>query len=76
MAINTQPAGAPDPEPLSSKVAAGQDLIAYQRARRARLAREQEDAEWLYGRSAAGLRLRAATELAAEFGDDVEEWLV
>ena len=34
------------------------------------------DAEWLYGDTCAGLRMRAAEELAAEFGTDVEEWLV
>lgn len=34
------------------------------------------DAEWLYGNSPAGLRRQAAEELAAEFGSDVEEWLV
>lgn len=34
------------------------------------------DAEWLYGNSAAGLRQQAAEDLAAEFGNDVSEWLV
>jgi hypothetical protein len=34
------------------------------------------DAEWLYGDTPAGLRQRAAEDLAAEFGTDPEEWLV
>lgn len=34
------------------------------------------DSEWLYGDSPAGLRMQAAAELAAEFGNDVSEWLV
>jgi hypothetical protein len=34
------------------------------------------DAEWLYGDSPAGLRQRAAEELADEFGTDVSEWLI
>lgn len=33
------------------------------------------DAGWLYGDSPAGLRQRAAEDLAAEFGTDVSEWL-
>jgi len=37
---------------------------------------EREEMEWLYGNTPAGLRMLAAHELAAEFGDDVEEWLV
>lgn len=32
--------------------------------------------EWMYGDGPAGLRMRAAEELAAEFGTDVSEWLV
>ena len=36
----------------------------------------ETDAEWTYGDSPAGLRMRAARELAAEFGNDVEEWLI
>lgn len=37
---------------------------------------EQPDADWPYGNSPAGLRQRAAEELAAEFGNDVSEWTV
>jgi hypothetical protein len=33
------------------------------------------DAAWLYGDSPGGLRMQAAEALAAEFGDDVSEWL-
>jgi hypothetical protein len=36
----------------------------------------ESDDEWLYGDSPAGLRQRAAQELAAEFGTAAEEWLV
>jgi hypothetical protein len=36
----------------------------------------ETDAEWLFGNTPYGLRLRAAHELAAEFGVDVDEFLV
>jgi hypothetical protein len=38
--------------------------------------RDYDDAEWLYGNSPAGLRQRAAEELASEFGNDASEWLI
>jgi hypothetical protein len=37
---------------------------------------DETDAEWLFGNTPYGLRLRAAHELAAEFGVDVDEFLV
>jgi hypothetical protein len=36
----------------------------------------ETDAEWLYGNSPGGLRMQAAGALAAEFGTDIDEWLV
>lgn len=55
---------------------AGPETGAYLTRERAVARGPATDAEWFYGNSPAGLRMQAAEDLAAEFGNDVSEWTV